>query len=111
MKPTFLAAAAAVLIALVVASPAAARGYSCNYAKSGVTVTVDGYDNNSYFCRLFNAPFGGRRIHDRTGRTYCAWLSRKADLRVSVSARSPSYGRLFCVILAGRIPAGWIRTR
>jgi hypothetical protein len=116
----WLSLAALVLCAAIVtatASPsqAQARGYTCIYRTVGVYAVIDGYDNGPSVCRMFNRPVNGARVRYAYGRTYCAWTSKHADLRVAIrTPRRPSFGRSFCSVVAASIPNSrrdWIRTR
>jgi hypothetical protein len=100
---TLTLALASALLFIPVGYGAAKRGYSCTYAKafSGIrlTVTIDGYDNGAYFCRMLNSGLRGTRIYGRVhGPVACAWKARELDVRISIRV-SGGLGRAACTLL------------
>lgn len=98
------------IAAIVIVAPAQARGYTCTYKASGMYVTIDGYDNNSYFCRMFASGFtSGTRTSSVRGTAWCAWASRNMDVRITVRAKSATFGRLACTYLSGSVSKSQFR--
>ena len=102
--------ATAATAALAAPSGAEARGYTCSYTRVGVVVTIDGNANASFWCRMFNGSFHGRRVASHAGGAYCGWRLRSMDVRVIVSSSSAALGHLFCRGMASKLDAGdWRR--
>jgi hypothetical protein len=113
MRATFLTAAAAVLVALVLASPAAARGYRSTYVQYQVYVTIDGWSNSASTCALLNrGMLRSKRVSHSRGGVGCIFKSDNTDLRITIASPYRSLRNKMCEFVDGAQVGGeWTRTR